>query len=424
MTRLSAKFGATARALRHRNYRLFFAGQLISLIGTWMQTVAQSWLVYRLTGSAELLGLMGFASQGPVLLLAAVGGVIADRYDRHRILLLTQTVSMVLACILASLTLGGIIQVWEVFGLATLLGTANAFDIPARQAFVVEMVGADDLPNAIALNSSIFNGARLLGPAIAGALIAAVGEGWCFAVNGLSFLAVITGLLAMRRQAVPQRRDEGSVLSRVRQGMGFVAGHAPIRTLLLLVGVSSLMGMSYTVLMPIFVDHILGGGPRALGTLMSASGLGALAAALMLAGRGKVAGLGDWVARGAIGFGFALALFSMSRWFWLSAALLSCAGFAFMAQMAASNTLVQSMVPDEYRGRTMALYSMMFLGMAPLGALLAGVLAGRIGAPLTVALGGSVCVVAGLVFLRHLPALREEGRRRRAAEAAPPPPLG
>ena len=419
MIRPLSKFANIARALRHRNYRLFFGGQLVSLIGTWMQTVAQSWLVYRLTGSAELLGLMGFASQGPVLILAAVGGVIADRHDRHRILLLTQTASMVLAFVLGGLTLGGVIQVWEVFGLATLLGTANAFDIPARQSFVVEMVGAEDLPNAIALNSSIFNGARLLGPAIAGAVIAEVGEGWCFIGNGLSFLAVIAGLLAMQRPDVPRRKVEGSMLFRVRQGMVFVAGHAPIRTLILLIGVSSLMGMSYTVLMPIFADRIFGGGPKALGTLMSASGLGALAAALMLAGRSGVSGLGDWVARGAIGFGFALVLFSLSPWFWLSAALLACAGFAFMAQMAASNTLVQAMVPDEYRGRTMACYSMMFMGMAPVGALLAGIMAGRIGAPLTVTLGGSMCLTAGLVFRLHLPKLRTDWRGS-SANTIPP----
>ena len=420
MISITPRLGATARALRHRNYRLFFMGQLVSLVGTWMQIVAQSWLIYRLTGSAELLGLMGFASQGPVLLLASVGGVIADRYDRHRILLATQTASMVLAFALAGLALAGVVRVWEVYCLAALLGTANAFDIPARQSFVVEMVGRDDLSNAIALNSSIFNGARLVGPAIAGALIAVVGEGWCFAVNGLSFLAVIAGLLAMRHQVVPRQPGDGSVVSQVRQGMGFVAGHAPIRTLILLVGVSSLMGMSYTVLMPIFADRILGGGPTALGTLMSASGLGALAAALMLAGRGRAQGLGHWVARGSIGFGCALILFGMSRWFWSSAVLLTCAGFAFMSQMAASNTLVQTMVPDEYRGRTMALYSMMFMGMGPLGALLAGSLAERIGAPLTVSLGGGVCMLAGLVFRHHLPALREEGRRLAEAGAAKP----
>ena len=413
------KFANIARALRHRNYRLFFGGQLVSLIGTWMQTVAQSWLIYRLTGSAELLGLMGFASQGPVLLLAAVGGVTADRYDRHRILLMTQTASMVLAFVLGALTLGGVVQVWEVFSLATLLGVTNAFDIPARQSFVVEMVGVEDLPNAIALNSSIFNGARLLGPAIAGALIAVVGEGWCFIGNGFSFLAVITGLLAMRRPDTPKRQIEGSMLFRVRQGMAFVAGHAPIRTLILLIGVSSLMGMSYTVLMPIFADRIFGGGPGVLGTLMSASGLGALAAALMLAGRSHISGLGDWVARGSFGFGFALVLFSLSPWFWLSVCLLICAGFAFMAQMAASNTLVQTMVSDEYRGRTMACYSMVFMGMAPLGALLAGILAGRIGAPLTVTLGGSVCMVTGLIFWRHLPKLRADWRGR-SVDTIPP----
>ncbi len=408
MTRSSPKLAATLRALRHRNYRFFFVGQLVSLIGTWMQTVAQSWLVYRLTGSAELLGLMGFASQGPVLMLAAVGGVIADRFDRHRILLLTQSAAMVLAFALAALTLGGHIRIWEIFGLATLLGTTNAFDIPARQAFVVEMVGPEDLSNAIALNSSMFNGARLAGPAIAAAMIAGMGEGWCFFVNGLSFLAVIAGLLAMRRAKVASKPIEDSMITRVRQGMVFAAGHPPIRILMLLVGVSSLMGMSYTVLMPIFADRILGGGPMILGTLMSASGFGALAAALLLASRPRGPGLADWVARGMIGFGTALALFSLSRWLWLSCVLMTATGFAFMAQMAASNTLIQMMVPDEYRGRTMALYSMMFMGMAPLGAAMAGMLAGRIGAPFTVTLGGTICLCAGLVFLRYRPLLRRE----------------
>ncbi|HLN25646.1 MAG TPA: MFS transporter [Patescibacteria group bacterium] len=418
MKTLPLKFSAVSRALRHRNYRLFFAGQLVSLIGTWMQTVAQSWLIYRLTGSAELLGLMGFASQGPILLLASLGGVAADRFDRHRILLLTQSSAMVLASILAALTLGGWVQVWEVFVLASLLGVTNAFDIPARQSFVVEMVGREDLPNAIALNSSLFNGARLLGPAIAGALVAAGGEGWCFTVNAVSFLAVIAGLLAMHWKAAPQRRQDASVLTRLREGVRFVSGHAPIRALMLLLGVTSLMGMPYMVLMPIFADRILGGGAAGLGTLMSASGLGALIAAVLLATRPGIQGLGSWIAHGSISFGLALALFAVSQWFWLSAALLACAGFAFMVQMAASNTLVQVMVPDDYRGRTMALYSMMFMGMAPFGALLAGLLAGRIGAPLTVALGGVLCTLSGLSFRYHLPALREEALRRIAEMAA------
>lgn len=397
-----------ARALRHRNYRLFFAGQLVSLIGTWMQIVAQSWLIYRLTGSAQLLGLVGFASQGPVLLLASLGGVAADRFDRHRILLLTQFSAMMLASILAALTLSGMVRVGEVFILASLLGVINAFDIPARQAFVVEMVGREDLPNAIALNSTLFNGARLLGPAIAGAMVGMGGEGWCFAINAVSYLAVLAGLLAMRWQAVPQQPPEGSVLSRLREGVRFVAHHKPICALMILLGVSSLMGMPYTVLMPIFADQILGGGPTTLGSLMSASGLGALLAAILLASRPGGAGLVRWVARGALGFGLALVLFGLCHWLWLSLVLLTCAGFAFMVQMAATNTLIQLMVPDGYRGRTMALYSMMFMGMAPFGALLAGFGAERVGAPATVMAGGVVCALAGILFRGLLPVLRYE----------------
>ena len=415
------KLATVVRALGHRNYRLFFSGQLVSLIGTWMQTLAQSWLIYRLTGSAALLGLMGFASQGPVFLLATMGGVVADRHDRHRILLVTQSAAMVLAAILAGLTLSGRVHVWEVFGLATLLGITNAFDIPARQAFVVDLVGRADMPNAIALNSSMFNGARLIGPALAGLLVATGGEGWCFALNAASFLAVIAGLLAMRRPQVAPPQPEGGVVERVREGFGFIAGHAPIRALMLLVSVSSLMGMSYTVLMPIFADRILGGGPAGLGTLMSASGLGALAGAVSLAARPDSRGLETWVARGSIAFGLALVLFSQSRWFWLSALLLTATGFAFMVQMAASNTLIQVMVPDRYRGRTMAVYSMMFMGMAPFGALLAGTLAERLGAPPTVALGGGLCSLAGLMFLRHLPKLRAEGMVAPAENAILPP---
>lgn len=418
MTNPPPKLALLARALHHRNYRLFFAGQLISLIGTWMQTVAQSWLVYRLTGSAELLGLMGFASQGPVFLLATLGGVVADRFDRHRIMLITQTSAMMLAAVLAVLTLTERVQVWELFTLAALLGVSNAFDIPARQAFIVEMVGRDDLPNAIALNSSLFNGARLFGPAIAGLVVAAGGEGWCFTVNAVSYLAVIAGLLAMRRHPEPRQPSSGSVLFNIREGIAFVAGHGPIRALMLLLGIASLMGISYTVLMPIFADRILGGGAAGLGILMSASGLGALCAAMLLATRSKLHGLETWVAYGSVGFGLSLVLFSLSPWFWLSAAILVCSGFCFMVQMASSNTLIQMMVPDRYRGRTMALYSIMFIGMTPFGALLSGILAGRVGAPPTVALGGLICAAAGLLFHRHLPRLRVE-RQRRASETEP-----
>ena len=391
------------RSFRHPNYRLFFAGQLVSLIGTWMQTVAQAWLVYRLTGSPALLA---------ILLLAAVGGAVADRGRRHRILLVTQTAAMLLATVLAVLTLTDRVAVWQVFVLAGLLGAVNAFDIPARQAFVVELVGRKSLSNAIALNSSVFNGARLVGPAAAGLTVAAVGEGWCFAINAFSFLAVLAALLAMRLPPPPPRDHRaGPMLTEIADGFGYVARTGPIRDLLLLLGLSSLTGMSYTVLMPVFADRILGGGPETLGALMSAAGLGALAAALTLAMRPALKGIGAWIANGALGFGLCLMLFAASSNLVLSALLLVGVGFAMMIQMASTNTLVQAMVPDAFRGRTMAAYSMMFMGMAPLGALLAGLVAEHAGAPAAVALGGGICVLGALLFRRRLPALREEARR-------------
>jgi len=419
-SRESGRLAIVRRSFRHRNYRLFFAGQLVSLIGTWMQTVAQAWLVYRLTGSPALLGLVTFASQLPILLLAPVGGVIADRYSRHRILLATQAAAMALAAVLAVLTLTDRVAVWEVFVLAGLLGAVNAFDISARQAFVVEMVGREDLPNAIALNSSMFNGARLIGPAVAGLLVAALGEGWCFALNAGSFLAVLAALLAMRLPARRTQRPPGKMFAQIVEGMSYVARTRPIRSLLLLLGLSSLTGMSYTVLMPIFADRILGGGPQTLGTLMSAAGFGALLAALSLAARPALRGIVPWIANGTLGFGVCLMLFSCSTNFWLSAVLLVGVGYTMMIQMASTNTLVQAMVPDAYRGRVMACYSMMFMGMAPLGALLAGFVAEHAGAPAAVALGGAACTVGALLFRRGLPALRVEARTLVHAQAALP----
>jgi len=406
------------RALASRNYRLFFAGQLVSLIGTWMQSVAQSWLVYRLSGSPVLLGLISFAGQIPVFLLAPVGGSLADCRDRHRIIVTTQSASMALAMILAGLTLGGQVQIGHVFVLATLLGVVNAFDIPARQAFLVDMVGRDDLISAIALNSSMVNGARIVGPAVAGVLVAAVGEGWCFFANGLSYLAVLAGLLAMRLEVRPRSPRAGSPLAHVVEGFGFVARTAPIRDLLGLLGLISLMGTPYAVLMPIFADQILHGGAKELGLLMGASGLGALLGALVLASRRGVRGLGRWVSRAAAGFGVSLIAFSLSRRFWLSEALLVPVGFSMMVEMAASNTLIQAMVPDRLRGRVMAVYSMMFMGMAPFGALLAGALAQRVGAPWTVASGGAACIAGALVFGWRLPRLRGEGIQLIVAQEA------
>lgn len=398
------------RAFRSRNYRLFVAGQLVSLIGTWMQSVAQSWLVYRLTGSAALLGLIGFAGQIPIFVLAPLGGVIADRTNRHRVLIATQSIMMVLAFALAALTLGGHVRVWHIFALASLLGIANAFDIPARQAFLVEMVGRDDIVNAIALSSSMMNGARIVGPAVAGLVVAAFGEGWCFLLNALSYVAVIVALLLMHIHPRKDAHPRISAWASVIEGFAFAWHTRPVRALLLLLGLVSVMGMPYTVLMPIIADRTLHGGPNAYGLLMSASGTGALAGAAILTLRRHIRGLGLWIAVTSIGFGASLIAFSFSRMLWLSAALLVPAGFCMMVEMAASNTLIQSMVPDRLRGRVMAVYSMMFMGMAPLGALLAGAIAAPIGAPKTVAIGGLVCIAGGLIFGGQLPRLRVRAR--------------
>ena len=400
------------RAFRHRNFAIFFTGQIISLTGTWMQSVAQSWLVYRLTGSATLLGLVGFATMIPSFLFASFGGLLADRIERRSILVTTQIASMILAFILAALTLSDLIEVWHILSLATMLGLVNAFDIPARQAFVVQMVGRDDLPNAIALNSSMFNGARMIGPAIAGVLVALVGEGWCFFINGVSYTAVITGLVMMKIPPRPKEtRPAQSAIRRLADGWQFASRTTPIRALLLLLGFISLVGMPYATLMPIFADRILNGGPQGLGILLGASGMGALGGAIALASRRDVRGLGRWVARAAMTFGGFLILFAMSRTFWLSALLLIGVGATMIVQMAASNTLIQVMVPDELRGRVMALYSMMFMGMAPFGALLAGALAERFTAPTAVGLGGAVAMVGGAMFAMRLPKMRVEARR-------------
>ncbi|HEU4829488.1 MAG TPA: MFS transporter [Gemmatimonadales bacterium] len=406
------------RALNHRNYRLFISGQLISLIGTWMQSVAQAWLVYRLTGSPVLLGAVGFAGQIPVFLLAPVGGLFADRHDRRRLLLVTQSVSMLLALVLGALTLSGRIDVWHVATIAALLGVVNGFDIPTRQAFVTELVGRQDLVNAIALNSSMFNGARIVGPAVAGVVVAAVGEGWCFVANGVSYLAVLTGLLSIRRPVPVREGRKGTAFAEASEGFRFAADTAPVRALLLLLGLVSLTGMPYAVLMPVIAASVLGVGASGLGMLMGASGAGALAGALVLARRRSVRGLGRWVATAAGGFGSSLILFSFSRSFLLSVILLLPVGFTMMIQMSSSNTLIQSMVPDRLRGRVMAVYSMMFMGMAPFGALLAGLLADRLGAPATIAIGGGLSIGGAIVFRRKLPLLGPEARRLIIAQEA------
>jgi len=406
------------RALRHRNFRLFFSGQLISLIGTWMQSVAQSWLIYRLTHSALLLGAVGFAGQIPIFLIAPIGGHLADRVDRRRIIIVTQTCSMILAFILAAMTLSGRILEWHIVVLAALLGIVNAFDMPARQAFIVQMVEREDLMNAIALNSSMFNGARIVGPAVAGILVAAIGEGWCFFANAVSYIAVLAGLFMMKTPKFVPPAMTMSALQNIAEGLRFVSRTAPIRALLLLLAIVSFTAMPYAVLMPVFADKVLHSGARGLGILMGASGVGALAGSIMLALRSTVRGLGTWVAVSCAIFGAMLAAFGASHVFWLSVAILVPLGASMMVQMSASNTLIQSMVPDELRGRVMAAYTMMFMGMGPLGSLAGGTVADRVGAPVAVMVGGGITLVAAAVFAQRLPSLRGPARQMILAQQA------
>jgi MFS family permease len=416
----AARIGRIGRALRHRNFRLYISGQLVSLVGTWLQVVAQSWLVYRLTDSPLLLGVAGFVGQAPVFFLAPVGGAVADRVDKRRLLLLTQSASAFLAGLLGALTLAGHVTIAHVLVVAGLLGAVNAVDMPTRQSFVVDMVGREDLPNAIALNSTAVNAARVLGPAVAGFVVAAVGEGWCFELNAVSFLAVLLGLALIRTDRRPADAVRPSALADIRDAWQFVTGHSAVTALLVLLGLVSVMGMPYVVLMPIFADRILGGGSRGLGILLGATGVGALAAALVLAAREGTRGLGRWVAAAATGFGLSLIAFSASRSFGLSVALLLLCGFFMMMHMAASNTLLQVLTPDALRGRVMAAYSMAFMGMAPFGALGAGAAADRLGAPLAVAFGGVAVVAGGVYFAVRLPKVRVSARALLAAQERPP----
>ena len=409
-TKMKAGSGlkSIARALRHRNFKLFFGGQSVSLIGTWMQRIAISWLVYRLTNSPFLLGFVGFAGQIPTFLLAPFAGVLADRWNRQRLLVLTQILAMAQALVLSILVLTETITVFYIVVLSISLGIINAFDMPTRQSFIVDMVEEKgDLANAIALNSSMVNGARLLGPSIAGVLIAAVGEGTCFLLNGLSYLPVIAALIAMK--IMPRNSKTGSSRgwSGLKDGFKYASGFAPIRSILLLLALMSLMGMPYTVLMPVFAKDILHGGPHVFGFLMAGVGVGALAGALCLAVRKTVLGLGKMIPLAAAIFGIGLVVFSLSRVLWLSLALMLLTGFGQMVQMASSNTILQTIVDDDKRGRVMSFYTMAFVGMAPFGSLLAGFLARNIGTPATIFIGGIACLSGAAYFYRRLPALRE-----------------
>ena len=391
------------RAVRSRNFRLFLGGQGVSLVGTWIQHTAMSWLVYRLTNSVFLLGAVAFSSQIPCFVFAPLAGALADRYNRHRVLLVTQVISMLQAFALAALVLTGTVRVWHVMALGFLLGCVNSLDMPARHSFVLDMVKKNELLGyAIALNSLLSNVARLIGPSVAGVLIAVTGEGICFLLNGLSFLAVIWSLLAMRLDPPRPRARPAPLVREMGEGLAYVFGFPPIRLILALLCVSSIMGLSYVVLMPVFARDILHGGPRTLGILMAAGGVGAMVGTLYLAAKKSVYGLGRMLPEAASIFGLGLIAFSLSRALWLSLLVLVVSGFGMMVQLASSNTILQVVVDDDKRGRVMSFYSMSLIGMAPIGSLLIGTLASRIGAPLTLSIAGGAIVAAACVFATRL----------------------
>jgi len=406
------RFRSLGRALAHRNYRLFFAGQFVSMIGTWMTRTASSWLVFRLSPpelQAALLGIVGFASQIPAFFLAPLAGVLVDRWNRHRLLVVTQALSLIQSALLAALAFSaepGLVTILILIVLNVCQGLINAFDMPARQAFMVEMIDRkEDLANAIALNSSLVNGARLVGPAIAGVLIFLTSEGWCFVIDALSYLAVIAALLAMRIAARPREIQHAPVWHGLVEGFRYAFGFAPIRAILVLLALVSFMGMPYSVLMPIFAKD-LGGGSETMGFLLAASGLGALAGALHLAARKTVLGLGRTIVLATAAFGLSLIGFAVSEKLWLSLLLLLVAGFGMMVEMAASNTILQTIVDESKRGRVMSFYTMAFLGMAPLGSLFAGALASAIDARTTVMIGGGACILGAILFAVKLPQIR------------------
>jgi len=404
-------FAHAYRALRHRNFRLFFAGQSVSLIGTWMTRVATAWLVYRLTKSAVLLGTVSFAGQIPTFLLAPLAGVLVDRWNRRTVLVWTQALAMVQSLALAFLTLTHRITVAEILALSAFQGCINAFDMPGRQSFMLEMVeGRDDLQNAIAINSSMVNLARLVGPSLAGMLIAVTSEGWCFFIDGVSYIGVIVSLLAMRlpeRQAAALSRARDSMLVQLKEGWDYVRGFAPIRNILLLFALVSLMGIPFVVLMPIFAAQVLKGGPHTLGFLMGAMGVGSLASALSLVLRKSVRGLLKMIPIAAAVFGVGLILFGLSHRLWLSMLLLLLVGFGMMQGLTASNTIIQTIVPEDKRGRVMSYYTVAFVGMSPFGSLLAGALATAVGAPWTVMLSGVCCIVGAAWFVTRIQGIRK-----------------
>jgi MFS family permease len=404
----TGRFGVVFRSLKYRNYRLFFSGQSISLVGSWMQRLALPWLVYHMTGSTVLLGVVGFAGQIPSFVLAPVAGVLTDRWSRYRVLLLSQIISMVLAALLAYLSLAGIIQIWQIITVSILLGCVNAFDVPSRHSFVIEMVEKkEDLGNAIALNSLMFNGARLIGPSVAGIILVSAGEGICFLINAVSYIFVIISLLMMKLNIKSDRKHEPQILKELTDGFSYTFGFAPIRHLLILLTISSLLGMSYSVLMPAFAKEILHGGSNTYGFLMGAAGFGAFLGALFLASRKSVLKLDRIVPVSAMIFGAGLISLSFSKVFPVSLMLMIFIGLGMMMQTAATNTVIQTITDDDKRGRVMSFYSMAIMGTAPFGSLLAGGAAKVIGTPWTIFSGGIACIIGALFFFRKLPELKK-----------------
>ena len=408
--RIEEKLSSVFQALKYRNFKLFLSGQLVSLIGNYIQTVAQAWLVYRLTGSATLLGLVAFSGQISIFVLAPISGLVADTKSRRGILFITQIVPMILTFVLALLTLTGRVQVWHVFTIAALLGVINAFDFPVRQAFVAELVTKEDLMSAVTLNSSMINSARTIGPGIGGLLVASVGEGWCFLGNALSYVAVIIGLLMMKSEASP-RRPAPHFRAGIVEAFNFARHTGPVGALLVLLGLISFMGLRYEILMPVYVREMLHGGPTEFGLLMGASGIGAILGSAVLAAFGNIRTLGDWVGFAAAGFGVSLVLLSISHSFALSLAVMLLIGFSMVTLLDASNTLVQRIVPDDLRGRVMAIWTMMLSGLAPFGSLVVGVVAQHFTARRTFAAGGMACVMGAMAFGFSLPILQREARK-------------
>ncbi len=407
-TDFTDRLGLMFRALKYRNYRLFVGGQSLSLIGTWIQMVAVTWLVYKMTNSAFILGIVGFSGQLPLFIIAPFAGVIADRWDKKRMLLITQSLALLQALILAVLVFLNLITIWHLIVLSVFLGIINAFDMPIRQSFVVDMLDnqKQDINNAIALNSSMVNGARLIGPSIAGILIATLGDGWCFAINCLSYLAVIISLLRMKIIKIPIKKSQTNVIGQLKEGFKYTFGFKPIKYLILLLAIVSLMGTPLTLLAPVFAKDFLHGDASTFGFLMSAYGTGALVGAIYLLNKKNVLGLGKLIALAVLIFGGGMIAFSLSRYLWLSIVIMMLAGMGMMLNVASTNTMLQTLAEENKRGRVMSFYAMAFRGMSPFGSLIGGSLAGLIGAPLTLILGGAGCLAAVSIYFKKLPSLR------------------